>query len=1079
MSDGNLVRNLAKLFINSKLTPVIILFSIFLGIMSVVILPREEEPQIIVPMADVFVDMPGATPEEVTERVIKPMEKVMQEVQGVEYIYSTASPGKAMMVVRFFVGNNMEDSLVKLYNKLYSNFDKIPPGVSKPIIKPRTIDDVPIISFTLWNDKYDGYSLRQIATQLNESIKQTPDVADTEIIGGYRKFMNINLIPSAMSAYNVDPSTLTDIIQRNNVGSYVSNLTKSNKEILLKSDGLLKEIDDVGKIVISTNNNRPVYLRDVAKIELGPENINNYVLYKEKGKNESSAVTIAVSKKKGSNATLVANNLINKLKVIRKDFVPSDVHISITRNYGETAAERSNELLVHMFIAILSVSALIWFALGRKESLIVALAIPTTLSLTLASFVFYGFSLNRVTFFALIFSIGILVDDAIVVVENVIRHLNMPENKGKSIVEITLNATNEVGNPTILATITVISAILPMAFVGGLMGPYMRPIPIGASTAMIISMLVAFIVIPWATVKILSSQHANSCKDHSTDDFFTTKYKQIMGLLLHHKKHRKIFLSSVLLLLGLACSLVLFKLVIIKMLPFDNKSEFQIIIDTKAGSTLEDTTSVAQEVADYLISLDEVTNYQIYAGVSAPYNFNGLVRHYYLRKNPNQADIQVNLKPKSERMFMQSHDIAKKVRPTIEKIAFKNNAKIKIVEIPPGPPVLQTLVAEVYGPDYNRQIEIAKDLMDIFKSTPSVVDVDWYMEDPHDMYHSLIDHEKATRAGITADRIVDSMKIAFGGKNVGLLHDQKSREDVPIWLQLPYYLRSTMEDVKSLRLINDNGDAIPLQSLIKTILVNAPNSIYHKNLKPVVYVTADVSGTQESPVYTIMDLYEKIDKLKLQENYKLKQYLTEQPMLDNTYSMKWDGEWQITYEVFRDLGIAFAVVMVLIYALMVGWFQSFRTPLIIMSAIPFSLVGILPAHMIMGAFFTATSMIGFIAGAGIVVRNSIILVDFIELRVKDGLTLSDAVVEAGAVRFKPMMLTAMAVVVGSAVILFDPIFQGLAISLMAGEIASLFLSRSTVPVLYYMFNIKKYLNNLILPIDSSIAPENTLTNGCI
>lgn len=1108
MSQVHWVRTLAKAFINSKLTPLVIVFSILLGVGAILLLPREEEPQIIVPMADVFVEMPGTTPDEINERVIKHMEKLIQEIPGVEYIYSTAMPGKAMIVVRFYVGDNLEDSLVKLYNKLYSNFDLIPPGVSKPLIKPKSIDDVPILTLTLWSDNHDGYTLRQIAAQLAETIRQTPDVSETTLIGGYRKFVTINLIPSAMASYRVDPVIVMKALQEANKSSYLNDMTSANNEMLLKVDGFLNTKEDVEKVVISVTDGRPVYLRDIAVIELGPEVPENYVLYKEKSSKQTCAVTISIAKQKGKNATVVANNLIDKIKKVRKDFVPTDVNIKITRNYGETAAERSNELLIHMFIAIFSVTALIWIVLGRKESMVVAIAIPTTLALTLSTFVLYGFTLNRVTFFALIFSIGILVDDAIVVVENIVRHLRMPENKNRSPIDIAIEATDEVGNPTILATLAVIAAILPMAFVGGLMGPYMRPIPIGSSSAMVFSMLISFTVIPWAAVRILGTKSHNASESEEyKEDKFTSSYRKTMYNLIHCEKSRKKFLVFISILLIAALSLVLFKFVKVKMLPFDNKSEFQIIIDTKEGTTLETTNLIAQEVADYLITVDEVDNYQIYSGLSSPYNFNGLVRHYYLRKGSNVADIQVNLIPKvnllnpldwpniftHNKRLAQSHDIAKKVRPKIEQIAKKHDSSVKIAEVPPGPPVLQTIVAEVYGPDYNRQKQIAQDVMKVFrqssefgdikwytktfnrkpdasevkfykkhfKRTADVVDVDWYMEDPYKELSMIIDHEKAKRLMINADQIVNSLAIAFKGLHTGLLHDHESREDIPIWVQLPESFRSGLSNIFSLRLINQNGIPVPVDNLVKFAEVEAPASIYNKNLLPVVYVTADVSGDLESPVYAILDLQKRIDKMELPEGYKMKQYFTHQPPLVDEYSLKWDGEWHITYEVFRDLGIAFIVVIVLIYALVVGWFQSYRTPLIIMSAIPFSLIGILPAHMLMGAFFTATSMIGFMAGAGIVVRNSIILVDFIELRLSQGMTISDAVVDAGAIRFKPMMLTASAVVVGSAVILFDPIFQGLAISLMAGEVASLFLSRTAVPVLYYMTNAKSCLNTAI------------------
>ena len=1106
MSQVHWVRSLAKLFVDSKLTPVVIMFSLLMGLMAILLLPREEEPQIIVPMADVYVEMPGANPSEISERVIKHMEKLIQEIPGVEYIYSTSMPGKAMMVVRFYVGDNLEDSLVKLYNKLYSNFDKIPPGVSKPLIKPKSIDDVPILALTLWSDKYDAYTLRQIAAQLAEYIRQTPDVSETDIIGGYKKILKIDLIPSALSSYKVDPSTIMSALMASNSSDYLgmgankrsfipsstSSKNSVNKnEMLLKVDGFLNTKEEVEKVIICVRNGKPVYLRDVARIELGPEDVDKYVLYKQKGEDQTSAVTISIAKRKGTNATTVAEQVIQKVKEIRKDFIPSDVHIEITRNYGETAAERSNELLVHMFIAITSVTALIWFVLGKRESMVVAIAIPTTLALTLAAFVLYGFTLNRVTFFALIFSIGILVDDSIVVVENIVRHMRLPENKGKSLIQVAVDATDEVGNPTVLATIAVIAAILPMAFVGGLMGPYMRPIPIGSSSAMLFSMLISFTVIPWAAVKILGGKSGNIEDKHTSEESKLTKqYRKTMKSLISDKKVRLIFFMGIIILLLLSFSLVLVKFVKVKMLPFDNKSEFQIIIDTDEGTPLEDTLLVAKDCVDYLDTVKEVSNTQIYAGVASPVNFNGLVRHYYTRKGPNVADIQVNLIPKinllnpmdwveifgDHKRLAQSHDVAKKIRPEIDKIAKKYETSVKIVEVPPGPPVIQTLVAEVYGPDYKRQKEIAKQIKVIFEKDPDVVDVDCFMEHSYNELAFVIDHEKSKFLSVQPENITSVLNIAFKGFNSGLLHDDNAKEDIPIWIQLPENFRKNLADILSIKILNNKGNPIPLVNLVKLGESEAPTSIYNKNLLPVVYVTADVAGNTESPVYAILNLQNEITKIKLPEGYKLQQYYTKQPPLTTKYSVKWDGEWHITYEVFRDLGIAFIVVIILIYALLVGWFHSYQTPLIIMSVIPISLIGILPAHCLMGAFFTATSMIGFMAGAGIVVRNSIILVDFIELRLSHGMTLSEAVIDAGAVRFKPMMLTAMAVVVGSAVILFDPIFQGLAISLMAGEIASLFISRTAIPVLYYRFNKDSYLNKNIMPYKTLNDREITLIN---
>ncbi|MBL8152327.1 MAG: efflux RND transporter permease subunit, partial [Blastocatellia bacterium] len=654
--------------------------------------------------------------------------------------------------------------------------------------------------------------------------------------------------------------------------------------------------------------------------------------------------------------------------------------VVVTRNYGETAKEKSDELLFHMLLAILSVSILIWLTLGLREAGIVAIAIPVTLAFTLIVFYLYGYTVNRVTLFALIFSIGILVDDAIVVVENIVRHYRLPDNRGRPLVDIAIEAVDEVGNPTILATFTVIAAILPMAFVRGLMGPYMRPIPVGASAAMIFSLLVAFIVTPWASLKLLhKDQEAVEIKESR----FTGFYRQVMALLIKQPLWRYGFLSVVLLLLVGSVSLFAARLVIVKMLPFDNKNEFQVIIDTAEGKTLEETAAVAREIGDYLQTVPEVTNYQTYIGTASPYNFNGLVRHYFLRRGTNVGDIQVNLVPKSER-DTQSHEVAKLVRPKIKEIADRYGARVKIAEVPPGPPVLQTLVAEVYGPTLRQQKELARQVMEVFEQTEGVVDVDWYVEDDQLKYSFVVDREKAALNAVSTEQIAKTLRIAVEGLGVGLLHSSKESEDVEIFVRLKPNNRSSIDNLKAIKLQASDGKMVALGELVKVEESIQDKSIYHKNLMSVIYVTADIAGREESPVYTIAKLSEKIAALQIPEGYSVEQYTAKQPFSSDKLALKWDGEWHITYEVFRDLGLAFAAVLVLIYVLTVGWFQSFKTPVVIMAAIPFSLVGILPAHWLMGAFFTATSMIGFIAGAGIVVRNSIILVDFVELRLKQG-----------------------------------------------------------------------------------------------
>lgn len=1006
-------------------------------------------------MIDVFVQMPGASAKEIEERVTKPMEKLLWEVPGVEYVYSTSAPGGAMAVVRFYVGENEEASIVRLNQKMFANLDLIPPGASHPLVKPRSIDDVPILALTLASDRYEHFTLRRVAAQLHDQIKEVTDVSEVKIIGGQRRQIRVTLDESRMAAFNVAPATIVPILEQSNRQLQSGSFASGNREFLVETGGFLHSAEDVGNVVIGVSSNRPVYLRDISHVDDGPEEPADYVFFGTGAANEKAgststtqpAVTLSVSKRKGTNAITVADHVLQKVEVLKGQLIPGDVNVAVTRNYGETASEKSNELLLHMMIAIFSVSLLIWLALGIRESGIVATAIPVTLALTLAVFYFYGYTLNRITLFALIFSIGILVDDAIVVVENMARHYALPENRGRPRIEIAIEAVAEVGNPTILATFAVIAAILPMAFVSGLMGPYMRPIPVGASAAMVFSLLVAFIVTPWASLRLLRKHEQHKAPDR--ESWTTRAYRRVMSRLIHNPRWRFGFLSLVAVLLIGSFTLVLLKFVRVKMLPFDNKSEFQVIVDMPEGTTLEQTAAVTRELAEYVRTVPEVTDYQMYVGTASPYNFNGLVRHYFLRSGPNVADIQVNLASKDERKA-QSHDIAKRIRPRIQEIATKYQARVKVAEVPPGPPVLQTLVAEVYGPDYQRQLEVARQIRGVFDSTPGVVDVDSYIEDEQTKFQFIVDKEKAALNGVSAEQVAATLRIAVQGANVGLAHQAQEKEDVPIMLRLPLSERSSVDSLKSIKVMGQSGNLVALGELVRVEQGVNEQSIYHKNLMPVVYVTADVAGEEESPVYAILKLNDAIDRLKLPEGYQLERYVASQPFMTNKLAMKWDGEWHITYEVFRDLGLAFAAVLILIYILVVGWFQSFKTPFTIMAAIPFSLVGILPAHAVMGAFFTATSMIGFIAGAGIVVRNSIILVDFVQLRLDQGMPLADAVVDAGAVRFRPMMLTAAAVIVGSAVILFDPIFQGLAISLMAGEVASLFLSRMTVPILFYL-----------------------------
>ena len=1048
-----LAGKIAHASIDSRLTPLVILSSLLLGLFSILQTPREEEPQIVVPMLDVYVGMPGASAREVEQRVTIPMERLLRDVPGVEYLYSTSQPGGALVIVRYYVGIKEEDAIVRTYNKLYSNFDQIPQGASQPLIKARSIDDVPVLAVTFWGKNYDGFALRRIAAEVQQAVKQVENVSETTLLGGQRRELKVTLDPQKLSSYHATPLLIARALQLNNQRLQAGSFAEGNRQLTVEGGAFLHSTEEARSVVVNVQNGRPVYLGDVTSVTDGPEEPADYV-YFGTGRASASqpgtypAVTLAVAKRKGANATVVSQAVLAKIDAVRGYVLPTDVQVTVTRNYGQTAKHKSDELLKHLFLATLSVTLLVALALGWRESGVVLLAIPVTLALTLFIFYAYGYTLNRVTLFALIFSIGILVDDAIVVVENIVRHFRLTENKGRAWRDVAVEAVDEVGNPTILATFAVIAAILPMAFVRGLMGPYMRPIPVGASAAMMFSLIIAFVVSPWAALRLLRG-HAGKRAEGEPEGKATRLYRRVMSGLIRSARKRWTFLTTVVILFLMACSLVAFKLVRVKMLPFDNKSEFQIVVDMPEGTPLERTLAVEQEIGTYLGTQPEVVNYQLYAGTSGPYNFNGLVRHYYLRHGANQGDIQVNLRSVEQRS-RQSHDLAKEMRGPIQEIAKKWNARIKVAEVPPGPPVVSTLVAEVYGADYKRQIEVARQIRDIFEQTPGVVDADWYVVADQKKLDFQVEQDKAGTRGITAADVAQTLTIALAGKDVGLMHMPGEREDVPIHVQMSRASRSSADGLRGIYMTAPDGAMVPLGQLAKVEEGTLDKNIYRKNLREVVYVTADVAGAEESPVYAIGKLGDKITALNLPEGYKIEQFTAIQPPDSKKIAIKWDGEWHITYEVFRDLGLAFAAVLVLIYIIVVGWFQSFKTPLVIMAPIPLTLVGILPAHAAMGAFFTATSMIGFIAGAGIIVRNSIILVDFIKLRRGQGMTLEDAVVDAGAVRFRPMLLTAAAVVVGAGVILFDPIFQGLAISLMAGEVASTLLSRMAVPVLYYM-----------------------------
>ncbi|WP_291107060.1 efflux RND transporter permease subunit [Flavobacterium sp. UBA6195] len=1056
---------IANFFINSKLTILLMVALMIIGTYSSFLIPREEEPQINVPMADVMVMYPGASPSEIENRVVKPLEKIIGNIKGVEHIHSMAFNGYSMMVVQFYVGENSEDSYVKLYDELMKNRTMFPEGVMQPIVKTRSIDDVPMLGLTLWSEKYDDFQLRQIAEEVTSEVEKVKDVAITKEIGGRTRELKVVLDKDKMAENGVDALSIMQMIQANNGSSQSGSFVQNDTEYLVTTGKFLATSEDVENLVVGVNNNMPVYLKQVATIQDGPQTPKNYVSFGygkanekfSKFNSEYPAVTISVAKVKGADAMQISEKIITKVESLKKNLIPEDVHVEITRNYGETASHKVGELLLHLGVAIIAVTVLVMLAMGWRGGLVVFFSVPLTFALTLFSYYLLGYTLNRITLFALVFVVGIVVDDSIIIAENMHRHFKMKRLPFK---QAAIYAINEVGNPTILATFTVIAAILPMAFVSGMMGPYMSPMPIGASIAMMLSLFVALTVTPYLGYHLL---HEKDEQEHKEEQGLETSriykiYKKIEQPLLDNSKKRNLmFVVTIVLLLG---SVLMFftKSVAVKMLPFDNKNEFQVVIDMPEGTTLERTAAVTKEIAQYLSTVPEVVDYQNYVGASAPITFNGLVRHYDMRGGSNMADIQVNLLHKEDR-DLQSHDIAKVVRPEVQKIAKKYGANVKIVEVPPGPPVLSTLVAEVYGPDYEEQIKVANQVKTILETTTDVVDTDWMVEAPQVEYKLEVDREKAMLNGIAPQQVVGNLTYLLREMPVSNLYDERSNNPVGITLSFADKDKTSMQDIQNLKIKGSRGNVVPVSDLVKVTTDTLQNTIYRKDQKRVVYVLADMAGALESPVYAILGMNEKLEKMQLPKGYKVNELYIGSPSDESDFTVKWDGEWQITLEVFRDLGAAFLVVIIVIYMLIVGWFQNFKTPIVMMVAIPLSLVGIVLGHWLLGAFFTATSFIGMIALAGVMVRNSVLLIDFIEIRLNDGIPMKQAIIEAGAVRTTPILLTTGAVVIGASIILFDPIFQGLAISLVAGAIVSTLLTLIVVPLIYYITERKKWEKN--------------------
>lgn len=1035
-----------------------------IGVYSSFLIPREEEPQIDVPMADIFVGYPGASPTEVESRVIKPLEQLISNIKGVEYVYSTSMKEQGMIIVQFYVGEDIERSFVKLYNEINKHMDQMPKGVTFPLVKTRAIDDVPMLGLTLWSENYNDFQLAQMAQELEAEIKKVNDVAVTHKIGGRERQVRVVLDKDKLAAAGLDFLSVSEMINANNAQLNSGTFDKNDTEFIVNTGKFLESARDVENLVVGVQQNQPIYLKQIATIIDGPEVPKNYVSLgfgkaSEKSdtfNSEYPAVTISVAKRKGADAMKIADVIIDKVDHLRTTLLPDDVHVEITRNYGETASHKVSELLLHLIGSIFAVTLVVMLAMGWRGGLVVFLSVPITFALTLLSYYMLDYTLNRITLFALVFVTGIVVDDSIIIAENMHRHFKMKRLPFK---QAALYAINEVGNPTILATFTVIASVLPMAFVSGLMGPYMAPMPIGASIAMILSLFVALTITPYLGYIFLREKDKKGEEEKSEKPVEETLiykiYNKFEKPLLESNTKRWIFLGGTFAILLATFGLFFTNSVAVKMLPFDNKNEFQVVIDMPEGTTLERTAVVTKEISQYLATRPDVVNYQNYIGTSAPITFNGLVRHYDLRGGSNMADIQVNLVDKGERSE-QSHDIAKLLRPDIQKIAKKYNANVKLVEVPPGPPVLSTIVAEVYGPDYNEQIKIANNVQRILNNTDDVVDVDWMVEADQTEYQFVINKEKAMLYGVAPQQITYTMNMALSNRPLTNLYDEDAVSQIGLVLALDENEKSTVRDISQLKVTSKQGNLVSISDLVDIQETISEKSIFRKNQKRVVYVMADMAGELESPAYAILGMDKKLQEIPLPEGYKLNEMYLGQPDFEDDFTVKWDGEWQITLEVFRDLGIAFLGAIILIYILIVGWFQNFKAPVVMMVAIPLSLIGIILGHWMMDAFFTATSFIGMIALAGIMVRNSVLLIDFINLRLEEGIPLKQAVIEAGAVRTTPILLTAGTVVIGAFVILFDPIFQGLAISLMGGTIVSTVLTLLVVPLVYYMIEKKNY-----------------------
>jgi multidrug efflux pump subunit AcrB len=1053
---------IARFFQDSQITPLLALVALLLGLFAVAVTPREEEPQINVTMANVFVPFPGASARDVEALVATPAEQVLAQMSGVEHVFSVSRPGMAVLTVQFEVGVPRVDALVRLYDTIDSNRDWVSPdlGVLDPIIKPKGIDDVPVVTLTLWSEDpgRGAFDLERVAHAAEIELKRVPGTREVQTLGGPGRTVRVLLDPDRLNAYEVSALDVRNALQLANVALPTGKLVRENREIVVETGNYLESVADVKQLVVGAFAQRPIFVADVAEVTDGPDRPSRYVwtgfgpAARDPGagqRAEQPAVTMQVTKKPGENAVDIAARVVARAAELRGTVIPDDVHVTVTRNYGASADEKAQKLIHKLIFATLSVVALVFATLGRREAVIVGAAVLLTLATTLFASWAWGFTLNRVSLFALIFSIGILVDDAIVVVENIHRRMGLDPGPLTGVIP---DAVDEVGGPTILATFTVIAALLPMAFVSGLMGPYMSPIPINASMGMIISLAIAFTVTPWLSLKLLRRTHAAAHAEAAPAGRLERLFRRVLGPFLAAERaarNRRRLAGAVLALIVLSAGLAAVKLVVLKMLPFDNKSEFQVVVDMPAGTPVEATAGALHDLGAYLGTVREVRDYQAYAGSSSPISFNGLVRQYYLRSASEQGDLQVNLADKKDRA-RQSHEIAQDVRPKLEEIGRRWNARVKVVEVPPGPPVLSPIVAEVYGPDEGGRIRVAKRVREAFASTDGIVGIDDSVDDAAPRLLLKVDQGRAALLGVTRRDVVETMRVGLSGADVTPLHDGASKYEVPVRLALPAERQGELDEFLKLTVRTPAGALVPLSEVVRVARTDRDRPLYHKDLLPVVYVVADQAGRVDSPLYGMFAARAKIAGASLPEGGALGEYFVRQPSDPyREYALKWDGEWQVTYETFRDMGLAYGVGLILIYLLVVAQFRSYLTPLVIMAPIPLTVIGVMPGHALLGANFTATSMIGMIALAGIIVRNSILLVDFINLETEEGMPFAEAVVQSAVARAKPIALTGLAAMMGAAFILDDPIFNGLAISLIFGIFVSTVLTLVVIPVLYY------------------------------